>query len=504
MAGTGNVVKLNSNVVYAKDAISFDPFVWAGECAYLGDITKPKKGRNPTYCQDARNGGIQITGTSQTLQGLPTTSLTIKEVIKDALASDLEDCLWHFDRRTYYCDYDQWNKWEKIRRICLGGATERTDNGSSIDADDVDGMTSLAVTGTDVSNIYHVAIAVQTAIDSILAPWLDVDVCHGERCKSKCGSDNECVIATVSALVAGGSPYLAVNTRGGHQSYWTSYALTEWTTDDAIAVLCLGDFLLIASEATVDSQFLRSYDRGVTRTELTGNTDMATNPVTCLDAINQAFVVAGGQNGYLYGSTDNADSWETLEAGAATTEDINKVLIVADDPSIIYAIGDNNAMLKSENGGGSFFAITGPSVGDNLTSIYALNENHILVGNDDGELWQTEDGASTWTLQSTWPGLTPGAGTTVVRDIAGCGCGVLWAIVADTSVTSFSTDTEQRLYRNVDGGASGRWYLEENGDMDGILNGHEPYAVACCGPNRAVVVGGDATGLTSNFVAVAS
>ena len=49
------------------------------------------------------------------------------------------------------------------------------------------------------------------------------------------------------------------------------------------------------------------------------------------------------------------------------------------------------------------------------------------------------------------------------------------------------------IYRNVDGGANGRWYRPEGITIEGVY--HVPFywpeAIACCGANRAVAVGGD-------------
>jgi hypothetical protein len=55
--------------------------------------------------------------------------------------------------------------------------------------------------------------------------------------------------------------------------------------------------------------------------------------------------------------------------------------------------------------------------------------------------------------------------------------------------------------RNVEGGADGYWFdkidAEWEGGGGGFLDGI-PAAIACCGPNHAIVVGGNGT--TDYFV----
>lgn len=500
---SGRIIKQSENTVYLRAADGFDPFDWGGKCMRIEDITKPRPSLNPTYCQNPRTGAPELEGTLQTLAGLPTSSLVMKESLFDSVAENLENCFWDIDRRTYCKDLDYWNGWEKIRRICAGKVNTRTDNGSSYDADEAENLVTLPIIGSgDVITIRRVAVSVQQAPEAVAASWVAASVCHGEKCGSRCDHEKQCVIAMVSTMVAAASPHLLINNAGGAPGYWTDITLTEWTVDGANDVVCLGDFVLIVSDGEANP-FLRSYDLGATRVELAGNADMVTNPPRCLHALDQSFVVAGAENGYIYGTSDAGTTWDTLDAGVATTQDINKVRICKTNSAVIYAIGQGNALIKSENGGETFFALTGPAVGDNLTALWIYDENHLLIGDDDGELWESSDGGETWTQQEALPEVTAAAGTTIIRDIAGCGCGVLWLIWGDTSVTSFTVDTEQYLFRNVDNGASGRWFVPENGELQ-ANRAQTPNAVVCCGPNRALVVGGEVAGVATGFVALAA
>ena len=103
------------------------------------------------------------------------------------------------------------------------------------------------------------------------------------------------------------------------------------------------------------------------------------------------------------------------------------------------------------------------------------------------------DGGTTWTQQSDLPGATVKANVTV-NDIAGCGCGILYMAVEE------SGGVAARIYRNVDGGAEGRWY--EPADIGPLRTATGAIeAITCCGPNHAVAVGGnDVTDSTSILI----
>jgi len=287
-----------------------------------------------------------------------------------------------------------------------------------------------------------------------------------------------------------GSPYLVTNLHGGDLDEWVWTALTEWTTGDASAVECLGKFVIVVSED--ETAILYSDDRGVTRVEVdqTQVTDWAAHAPRQIDALDQTFIIVVGADGYIYGSWDSARTWETLLEGAITTQDLNRVMIARDNSNVIYVIGNANTVLKSENGGESWYALTGPGGlygAQALTALWVVNEHEVLIGDDGGNIWETVDGGETWTAQNDPPSLPTNA---TISDIVGCGCGILWMTVKDEHG---QLEQYNVIYRNVDGGANGRWYMPEGIVVSGVY--HVPFywpeAIACCGANRAIAVGGD-------------
>jgi len=311
-----------------------------------------------------------------------------------------------------------------------------------------------------------------------------VAVLNGEGCAKGCAERDDCAFAVVSNLGNEGSPWVYVNEEGGQHDQWSGVGLTTWTTEDPTDIVGVKSFIMVVSGSET-LPLARSMDKGTTFAFLSGATDMTSNAPYAADLITPDKILMVGANGYVWMSTDYGETWSTVDNGAATTEDLKKIMICRQNPAVVYAIGDNNAIIKSINGGYNWVALTGPSAADALTALEVLNENDVLVGNDDMELWYTVDGGTSWTQQSTLPGL-PTAGKISAISCCACGAvekaGVCFLVVQDTDGSSHVA------YRNAGWGAA-QWE-SETGYLSMSL---APEDVICCENNRALIAGGNGT-----------
>lgn len=320
---------------------------------------------------------------------------------------------------------------------------------------------------------------------------VDVDVCRPEKCPG-CDPQADCVLAAVSNKVTQVGPFLYINEDGGDLDRWqTGITLSNWTLagEHPTSILCLGDFILITNNVAGGVYY--TDDLGTTLVEHT-ETDWATNGPNSTDAIDQSFIVMVNDSGHIWGSYDAARTWEILDDAHAAVQNLLRVMIARDNPQVIYAIGESNTLVKTENGGQNWFTQTGPSAGDGLKALWVKDQFHVLIINDDAEVWETSDGGESWAQQDPLPSLLGSA--PIGRDMMGCGCDGLWAIVG---YTGGAAATYHRIYRNVDGGASGRWFVPTEVQQPS----YEPLSVACCDINQAIVVGG--YGVTGNVILVA-
>jgi photosystem II stability/assembly factor-like uncharacterized protein len=313
------------------------------------------------------------------------------------------------------------------------------------------------------------------AIDEAIS-LVDIDVCRPEKCPG-CDPQEDCVVVAVSNRLTAVGSFLYLNYHAGDLDEWEDgITLANWTNngEDATSVLCLGDFILATSNGAAAVYY--TDDLGATLVEHE-ETDWSDGP-NCSDGVDQSFIVLVADSGHIWGTYDAARTWEILDDGVATAQHLTDVMIARDNPQVIYAVGGSNAVVKTDNGGRNWYALTGPCAGDAITALLVRDQYHVLIGNDDGEIWETSDGGETWTQQDTLPEL-PAA--PIITDFTECGCDGLYATMMHTN------STNHRIYRNVEGGASGRWYIPDNV----ATPTYELRAVTCCDINRAIAVGGD-------------
>ncbi len=471
--------------VYLKKANTFDRFEWGGRAMKLDEGQANLGGASVTTQLNPR-GGLELDNILQDMPGSADFQIVMKHTVHDRTKTQLKSCFWHVDRRTH-CgdgrDRDDNNAWLEIARYHTGKATGRSIPATSWEGEE-EALINVPFSSLESFDIYQTNLeeSVLTAVTGAAA-LTSVDVCHPSACPG-CDNETEAVIVAGSSLIAAGSPVLLVNTIGGDLSGWAAaISLTEWAAGGVDDLLCLGNLLIMVS--TAEAETMRSDDRGTTRLQVS-HADMAANAPSCIDGLDSTVIVLGAANGYVFASYDGGRTYEPISQGGATSEDINQIMIARDNPAVIYAVGVNNAIIKSTNFGETWVALTGPSAADALLEIWVADENHLLVVNDDGEIWESSDAGVTWTQQTALTGVTA---TLTEASISGVGGDVLYLT---------ATDATGSIYlRNVEGGASGFWEpIAVASSTTDPIN-----MIAAVDINKAVAVGG-AGGITSVAVLI--
>lgn len=472
---TGTAATAQNDTIWIRRADTLNPFAWMGGCAKLDDGTQNLGDLTVTQKQNPR-GGLMRDGVLVGPPGESTTMLTMKRLQGDRKRQDIARCFWTVDQRMNCKDRDAWNSWEEIIRYWYGKATEKGIPGTAYDGDNVEQVITFPWKSLETCDIWRV-VGEGDTVTGKAAAITALSVCQPSRCPDGCDDQEGCVVVAVTEGDGAANPWLTVNLAGGDLDAWgTPIALAAWgIAEHATGVACVGEFLVVTSR--VASAIIYSDDRGTTQVEVA-----TPNLCNCVDMINQNFVVVGGDSGIIYRSTDAARTWETIEDGDVTTDDIDYIMIARDNPRVIYAASaEGNAIIKTTNGGRTWFALA--VAGATTTALHVVNENHVLVGTAAGQLYETTDGGAIWTEQTELPGLDTKANTTIV-DIAGCGCDSL------ALATSNPTDNQDLFFRNVDGGADGRWF--EPAEYEAIAAATISLAVvACCGPSHFIAAGGE-------------
>jgi photosystem II stability/assembly factor-like uncharacterized protein len=320
---------------------------------------------------------------------------------------------------------------------------------------------------------------------------LDVVICDMVSCGDCSEESDGCQKIFAITKAAGGSPGtpadVVYSIDGG--ATWHVHDIDSMdAVDDPDELDCLGDYLVVVSADSCSLHYaLKSEFDGVTDPDFT---EVLTGFVAggCPTAIksvgNYAFIV--GNNGYIYGTGDPTAGVDVLDAGVATADDFYAVDAL--DSSFAVAVGENSAIVKTENG--STWSVVGGPTGIGVTyhTIAVKSETEWWIGTSTGVLYVTYDGGVTWNLQTF-----PGSGT-----------GVVYSIVFATSSIVYlahqTAATKGRILRSYDGGYQWVVLPESTGTLP--VNDKVNALAACTlDPNMVVGVGLADNG-TDGFIVV--
>ena len=175
----------------------------------------------------------------------------------------------------------------------------------------------------------------------------------------------------------------------------------------------------------------------------------ASGPPNAITTIANDRTWIAGDAGRIYFAADPTSSVTEQADGSQTSEDL--AAIHAFDRNNVIAVGANNALLATTNGGTSWSLIVGPAVGVDLNAIWMRSTFEWLVGTANGRLYYTTNSGVTWTEKS-FPGSTAGQ----VRDIKFASRNV--GYMAHETATPVA-----RVLRTIDGGFSWNVLPEEAG-----------------------------------------
>ena len=340
---------------------------------------------------------------------------------------------------------------------------------------------SVDLTGLDMYELKTIAMQ-ELAAAAITREVIDIVICDSIQC-GLCGIPSDgCQAFFAITLESSASPGLPAelfysSDAGGTVSSTNVTTLDAGEAPDALA--CVGTNLVVVSNADCALHYALIADI-VAGTETwvriaTGLVCPNGEP-NAIFSLGSVFSWLVGDGGHVYFSADITSGVTVQDAGSVTTENLQA--IHGYDENNLVAVGDNNAMIHTQNGGDTWAAVTGPSVGVNLTTVAMRGENEWVVGDAGGQLWYTRDAGVTWT-EITFPN----SGTGIVRHVSFPTPTV--GYLAHDSIVSGTV--LGRIYRSIDGGHS--WYVLPEGT--GAIAGNDRInKVAACGENANIFFAG--------------
>lgn len=337
---------------------------------------------------------------------------------------------------------------------------------------------STDISATALYEVLPVSV-VQKASDLTLNSVIDVTSYDSRACGSDCQDDSDgCekffAVASPSTGSPGTNPDVIYTLDGG--ATWQAVEVTTLTAaQEPTGIAGVAGYVVVISN---DAGSLSYADRadfdGTTApewTEVTTGFNVSGAPNAIASVGNKAFVV--GDGGYIYSTDDPTGGVTELDAGVATSDNLNDVDAL--DDTYAVAVGENGAVVYTEDGV-SWAAASAEPVNATLNAVLILSKGVWLVGAANGNLYYTVNGGVSWSSQ----GFT-GSGSGSVTALAKSPAGVIW-------LAHQTASTAGRLLRSYDGG--NQWTVLPEG-VGSIPANDKINAIATClhDPNRAVAAG---------------
>lgn len=442
-------------------------------CHNLTGVSVPRGESNPVYCRTGKNK-FEIQRTWKATPGLG--SLTI--VAYDSILNELQELPCAFNLVALHSasgadedptNYDYLYYYNNVEL-------------SSIDTDThVVGMSPddqtavmLSMPGTFASRLKVKDLRASSVdVSSVTSNDLNaVSFCDDPSCDDF-GNLQTIGCKTGYAVSDGATAKIVKVTNGGQTITPISSPFSD-SDNNIVDVVCDGDTVIVINGS--NTAYAYSWDAGSTWTEVISPTKL----------INKAIMLGGtkiwfvAQDGYIYYSNNRGSTISTQSAGTATSQSLND--ISAADSLTLYAVGDNNAIVKTTDAGTIWTALTGPAAAiypNDLYKVLAIPGTDIVfVGDEQGNVYRSEDGGVTWTTSLASATATAGG----IRGLTACDCNVV-IMAANNSDPYFYGSATGVVYQSVDGGNS--WFSVTVPTNTGLLD------LRCCDVNRYWVVGVD-------------
>ncbi len=444
----------------------------------FGDVTPIRQPDPNQY------GKFLVVDTIRGELGLPTLSIqgryqfTISEFLRLARKACPLDVQIHMGKCQNPSDFN--TGWDKI--LVFEGANITDWNPDELGAleqgEDAVVNEEIPMTGLDMYELKTLLFS-ELAAAQVNGEVVAVAICDSVQC-GVCGiSSDGCdkVFAiTITQVGSPGLPAELVFSADGGTTISETNIDTLALTEDPSDMACVGVNIVVVSNDSCSLHYAPTADV-LTFTELW--TEVATGFVCAAGAPNAIFSIGPrdtwivGDGGHVYFSADPTASVTVQNAGVATSENLNDVHAV-DDQNVV-AVGANNAVIYTTDGGDSWTSVTGPNPAVVLNTVAMRTELEWFIGDAGGQLWYTRDRGATWT-EKTFPG---------------CGAGVIRDIQFPTPTVGYLAHSTAvpagRILRTIDGGNS--WYVLPEGTS--TIPGNDYVAsIAACPENPNIVYGG--------------
>jgi photosystem II stability/assembly factor-like uncharacterized protein len=124
-----------------------------------------------------------------------------------------------------------------------------------------------------------------------------------------------------------------------------------------------------------------------------------------VDMPSSTVAYAGGNNGYMFKSSDGGQNWTTITSLPGTFDDMSGLSFATPDIGYITGVnsGSNNGMVLKTTDGGANWTDISAGLGQSISDIYAVSPSTVFVGSGGDKIYKSTDGGANWTVDFTHP-----------------------------------------------------------------------------------------------------
>lgn len=306
-----------------------------------------------------------------------------------------------------------WSDYVKI--YSFGRANSKSDSGNTTQEDDNATMTALEMT---FSAIYKIGALI---FGNVAAPEVErevVDVAFGSSIEcGNCGPGDDgtkriYAVTKSSGAASPGTPAEVIYSVNGGLT-WSQQNITGLGgTVDPTGIEVVGSYLVVLDTAGNGYWFadINSLTGVPSNWQQVTTGFVASKQPTDMWLAGPNEVYFSGNGGYIYRATDIPSGVEVVNAGSATTSNLQRI---HGQDDVIVATGDSGAIVISLNRGTTFATATLSPTSATIRALLVLDAYRLWIGTSGGKIYYSINGGETWAEQTL-----PGGTLAVIDDIA--------------------------------------------------------------------------------------